>query len=271
MVCREHYPTQGATLRGEKTIHDFGGKVVFVSGATSGIGWSVAKAFQANGARVVGTGRDQDRLAMLAQEIDLAFTMDVTDSQSVDIALSAAQDVVGPIDILVNNAGIGLFREWDSTDVSDVQRVMDVNMMGVVRLTKAVLPGMIARGHGTIVQVASVAARRGYPQHTAYCASKHALLGWSRALRKEVAPKGVGVTVVCPPAVDTPFFARAGAPESMIKPAAMISADRVASALMDAVTRNQRCRIVGRRARLLDRIDRFAPSAMDQLQRWKHR
>ena len=164
-----------------------------------------------------------------------------------------------------------MFRDWDTTDISDVQRVMDVNLMGVVRLTKAVLPAMIARGQGTIVQVASVAARRGYPLHTAYCASKHALLGWSRALHKEVGPKGVGVTVVCPPAVDTPFFARAGAPDAMIKPAAMISADRVANALMDAVTRNQRCRIVGRRARLLDRIDGLAPGVMDQLQRWKNR
>ena len=143
-------------------------------------GLAAARAFKASGATVIGTGRDQARLMALGQEVDLALSLDVTDPSSVEIAVAAALDRHGKIDVLVNNAGVGLFKPWDETNIEDLSTILDVNLLGVARVTQAVLPSMVTAGRGVIVNVASVAGRRAYPRHTAYCASKHALIGWSR-------------------------------------------------------------------------------------------
>ena len=181
-----------------KQIERFAGKVVLITGATSGIGKACALAFGAEGAQVIGTGRDQARLMQLAESVDLALTLDVTDEASIRYGCQAALDRFGRIDILVNNAGIGLFRDWSETSESDFRRVLDVNLLGVMRMTRAILPSMIDQGSGIVVNVASVAGHRGYPRHTAYCASKHALVGYSRALRKDLQGTGVQIVEVCP-------------------------------------------------------------------------
>ena len=163
----------------------FEDRVVLVTGATSGIGLAIAQAFVEQGATVVGTGRDQARLMELAPQVDLALTLDLTAQRDVVTAVAAVQDRHGRVDVLVNNAGQGLFQDWQHTNVADMQRLMDVNLFGAVRLTRALLPGMLERRCGCIVNIASLAGERGYPGHTAYCASKHALIGWSRALHRD--------------------------------------------------------------------------------------
>lgn len=249
----------------------FQDQVVVVTGATSGIGLEVARAFAREGARVVGTGRDQARLALLAQEVDLALTLDVTDAEEVEMALSGVLDRYGRVDVLVNNAGVGLFKDWLSTPLGEVQRLLDVNLYGAIRCTQRVLGGMIERGQGTIVNVASVAGKRGYKNHTAYCASKHALIGWSEALRCEVAPEGVRVVVVCPPAVRTPFFENAGyltfdEDHPGFTP---MGPETVAAALVDATARGERERVVGLRAKVLNTLHLLAPEAIELLRRFK--
>ncbi|NOY28512.1 MAG: SDR family NAD(P)-dependent oxidoreductase [Oligoflexia bacterium] len=249
----------------------FEDKVVLVTGATSGIGAALATAFVAEGARVVGCGRDQGRLMSLASRVDLALTLDVTSQGSVDMAAAAVQDRYGRVDIVVNNAGIGHFQAWQDTTIVDFQRIMDTNLYGAIRVAQALLPGMVAQGEGVLVNIASVAGERGYPKHTAYCASKHAMIGWSRALTKDLRGSGVAVVLVCPPAVDTPFFENAGFPDYKAHHPglALMSPDAVAAGTLDAVAGRRTQVILSPRARALWLLDKLAPPLVEGLQRWK--
>lgn len=248
----------------------FRDKVVVVTGATSGIGLEVARQFTAAGAKVVGTGRDQAKLADLQKEIDLALSLDVTDETSVNIAAAAVLDRHGGVDVVVNNAGIGLFKPWQETPVAEVDRVMRVNLYGAIRVAHAFLPSLIAR-KGVLVQVASVAGRRGYARHTAYCASKHALIGFSESLRHDLKGTGCSVVVVCPPAVRTPFFENAGyltfdEDHPGLKP---MTAAEVADGILAATARRPRTVILSPRARLLDTIHVVSPGLLERIQAFK--
>lgn len=216
----------------------FQDQVVVVTGATDGIGRATARAFAAEGARVVGTGRDQGRLYALQPEVDLALTLDVTDAAQVAFARDAVVDRYGRVDVVVCNAGQGLFARWDQTSDKDLRRLLEVNVVGVARVAGAFLPDMVARKGGTLVVIASIAGLAGYPEQTAYCASKHAVLGWARALRAELKGTGVRVVVVCPPVVETRFFERAGAPDFFQKyTRRRLQPDEAARGIVDATAR----------------------------------
>lgn len=248
----------------------FVNKVVVVTGATSGIGREAARRFAATGAKVVGTGRSQERLAEIAKEVDLALTLDVTDPKSVEIATAAVLDRYKKVDVVVNNAGIGLFAPWEETDVDAIERVMAVNFYGAVRVARAFLPALIA-SNGVLVQVASVAGRRGYAKHTAYCASKHALIGWSESLRYDLAKTGADVVVVCPPAIRTPFFENAGYmtfeadhPGLQTMPVKEVGEEiwKAASTRPDTV-------ILTGRAKALDALNFLSPALLRRVQKYK--
>jgi hypothetical protein len=242
-----------------------------ITGATSGIGRSCALAFSREGATVIGTGRDQTRLADLDAHVDLALTLDVTDPKSVEVATQAVLDRYGRVDVLVNNAGIGLFSSWQDTDVSAMQKLMDVNLYGVVRVTQALLPSMLAANTGAVVNIASVAGRRGYAKHTAYCASKHALMGWSEGLRCDLAGTGVDVVVVCPPAVRTPFFENAGYMTFDEDHPGLVpmTPDEVAEGTLDATAKRRRVEILSPRAKALYLASVVAPGLLDRVRGMK--
>lgn len=248
--------------------HDFQGKTVFITGASSGIGAALAQAFQSAGATVIGTSRSADRLPSWLQH---GVVMDVTDADSVAQGCATVEQEHGAVDIVVNNAGIGLFMAWHETSIAEYQRIMDVNLYGAIRVTQALLPGMVERGSGTLVNIASVAGERGYPKHSAYCASKHAMLGWSKGLRKDLKGTGVHMVDICPPAIDTPFFENAGFLDYREKHPGLelMSPETVAEHTLDAVARKQRGRILGRRARILWLLDTLSPASLDLLQRFK--
>ncbi|MEC7232631.1 MAG: SDR family NAD(P)-dependent oxidoreductase [Planctomycetota bacterium] len=189
--------------------------LALVTGATGGIGGSIARRLAARGARVICTGRDAVRAeaiaAQLAEESGaecFGHALDVTDPASLD-SLERAVEGLGGLDWLVNNAGVAETAPLLSAESPALlHRLMDVNFRGPLELFERFGPGMFARGYGRVVQIASSAALGGYPYVSAYSASKHALLGWSRSAALECAPKGVAISTVCPHYVDTPLTDR---------------------------------------------------------------
>ncbi|HYW61133.1 MAG TPA: SDR family NAD(P)-dependent oxidoreductase [Xanthobacteraceae bacterium] len=181
------------------------GQHAFVTGGGRGIGRAVAAALARAGATVTVLGRSEAPLrAAVSAGAATGFTVaDVTDAATLNRQVSAAAVAHGPIAILINNAGSVASGPFSKADASVFRSMWDVHVMGAVYATQAVLPGMIARGFGRIVNIASTAGLRGYAYVSAYCAAKHALVGLTRALAAETAKSGVTVNAVCPGYTDT--------------------------------------------------------------------
>lgn len=185
---------------------------VVVTGASAGIGRAFALQYARRGATVVLVARGRDRLESVASEVVAAggrahvLAADVGDRADVEKAMRAALDLMGSVDVLVNNAGMAGGGAVAELDMDRIERVMAVNYLGAACATKVILPGMLERGSGTIINVASVAGRVGLPEAAAYSASKFALVGFSEALSAEVSRRGVRVLVVNPGPVRTATF-----------------------------------------------------------------
>jgi 3-hydroxybutyrate dehydrogenase len=184
-------------------------RVALVTGASRGIGRSIAERLAADGMRVVAAARSEDALAELVAALGeghRALTLDVGDAESIDRAIAALD---GPVDVLVNNAGIAESSPYAATDDAAWDRMMRINALGPMRLCRALVPAMCQTGWGRVITVASNAGLVGYAYSSAYCASKHAIIGYQRALALEVARAGVTVNAVCPGWVETAMAERA--------------------------------------------------------------
>jgi 3-hydroxybutyrate dehydrogenase len=183
------------------------GQHAVVTGGGSGIGAAIAHALVTAGAQVTLMGRDAARLAYQAEVLSEAGvvhvqSVDVTSADSVATAFAAAREH-GFIDILVNNAGQAEAAPFAKTDLALWQRMLDVNLTGVFLCTQEVLPGMLERRSGRIVNVVSTAGQVGYAYVAAYCAAKHGVIGMTRSLALEVATRGITVNAVCPGYTET--------------------------------------------------------------------
>ena len=177
-------------------------RVVVVTGGGKGIGKAVVERFAAAGDRVVAVGRDSDALG--ATSAAETIVCDVTDEERV----SSLFERVGPVDVLVNNAGAATSAPLARTTLEDWRALLEVNATGAFLCTRAVLAGMVERGAGRIVTVASTAARVGLRYTAAYTASKHAAVGLMRAVAAEAAGTGVTANAVCPTYVRTEMTER---------------------------------------------------------------
>jgi 3-hydroxybutyrate dehydrogenase len=178
-------------------------KHAVVTGGGRGIGAATARRFKELGYRVTLMARTRNEIEPLADEIGAyAVRVDVGDPASVEAAFMAA----GPVDVLVNNAGMVRPSLVTKTDVRVWEEHLKVNLTGAFLCSLKVLPGMISRGWGRIVNVAGTYGLRGEPYMAAYCASKAGLLGFTRALSVEVGDKGVTVNAICPGFVDSPLM-----------------------------------------------------------------
>ncbi|WP_296575646.1 SDR family oxidoreductase [Phreatobacter sp.] len=171
-----------------------GSQVVLVTGASSGIGRATADLLQARGHRVIGTSR---RASPGAAPWTWA-RLDVTDDASVTACVAGVLASEGRIDVVVNNAGLVMAGAVEDTAIEEARRSLETNVLGAMRLARAVLPGMRERGSGTIVNMGSLAGRVGMPFQGIYSASKFALEGLTEALAQEVAGFGINVALVAP-------------------------------------------------------------------------
>jgi NAD(P)-dependent dehydrogenase (short-subunit alcohol dehydrogenase family) len=192
------------------------GRTALVTGGGRGIGRAIALALGHAGAALVLTGRTADRLRDVADELaeagalaPLVAVMDVADPESITTALDRIRVERAAIDVLVNNAGIALSEPLGRTDLALWQRHLAINATAPYLLTRALLPGMLERGWGRVVNIASTAGLGGAPYISAYAASKHALVGLTRAVAAETAGSGVTVNAVCPGFVETELTERA--------------------------------------------------------------
>jgi NAD(P)-dependent dehydrogenase (short-subunit alcohol dehydrogenase family) len=182
---------------------------VLITGASSGIGRATAHRFADEGWNVVATMRDPNDAAELTDRDGVLVTrLDLLDSDSIVAAVAAGQERFGAIDALVNNAGYGAYGPLETMPMDVLRRQMDVNVMGLLEVTQAVLPGMRQQRSGVIVNVSSVGGRMAYPLGTAYHMSKWAVEGASEAMHYELRTFGIAVRIVEPGGVATDFGGR---------------------------------------------------------------
>ncbi|QSE75313.1 SDR family oxidoreductase [Aeromonas media] len=182
-----------------------------ISGGASGIGLAIAEALASQGVELVLVSR---RLGLLEQEAArlqrsygvrvLPLALDLCDGDQVRARHAEARERLGPIDLLVNNSGVGSDYLVQDLPESEWDRVMDTCAKGTFLLTQACLPDMLASRHGTVINIASQAAKNGYARASVYCAAKFAVLGFAKALREEVQHQGIRVHTLCPGLVQVP-------------------------------------------------------------------
>ncbi len=184
-------------------------RTVLVTGASSGIGRACAEAFARAGARLLLCARREDRLAELAASLDAevhAFALDVRDRAAVDAAVAGLPEGWAEVDVLVNNAGLAAgLGPLQEGDPDHWDRMLDTNVRGLLSVTRAVVPGMVARARGHVVNVGSLAGHETYPGGAVYCATKAAVDRITAGLRMDLLGSGVRVSTVDPGMVETEF------------------------------------------------------------------
>lgn len=194
------------------------GKIILITGATAGFGEATARRFASEGWRVIITGRRRERLEVLKRELEglhgtieggtvvHALRMDVRDNDAVQRTIESLPGDWKAIDVLVNNAGLAAgMAPIQEGDLEDWNAMLDTNVKGLLHVSRAVIPGMIERGKGHIVNIGSVAGKEVYPRGNVYCASKHAVDALSKAMRQDLLPHGIKVTQIAPGLAETEF------------------------------------------------------------------
>ena len=197
------------------TSSGLAGRVALVTGGAGGIGRAIAAALYAEGACVAVADLDGDGAAAYAAALERAGTgggravgvrIDVSNSSDVGAAIAVAERELGPVEVLVNNAGIDVIEPFVESKEETWRRIVEVNYLGPVLCTRAVLDGMIERGYGRIISISSDAGKVGSSGEVVYSGTKGGLIAFSKALAREVATSGITVNCVCPGPTDTPLL-----------------------------------------------------------------
>lgn len=230
-------------------VGSLAGKTALVTGASRGIGEYIVAELLRQGMNVALAARSADDLERVRGLTDPdgkrtgVFKCDVTDAESCRETVRAAVDKLGEIDVLVNNAGVEVLTPFADADLGQMRQIIDVNVIGLLQMTHAALPGMLRRGSGQIVNIASLAGLTPVPYNAVYSASKHAVVGFSDSLRMELERTGVGVSAICPGFVrEAGMFTRHS--EDAPALAGTSSPAEVAAAVVKAIRGNRRSIVV---------------------------
>jgi len=252
------------------------GKVVIVTGGTSGIGKALAFEFGKHGSRIVITGRRQEALDETKAELDkaniqnLAIQSDVSKKSDCEAVVKKTLESYGQIDILINNAGISMRASFEELELEVIEQVMDINFYGAVNATKYCLPEII-RNKGSIIGISSIAGYRGLPGRTGYSASKFALQGFLEAIRAELVHRDVHVLIAAPSFTASNIRKTAltadgkTQEESPRKEEKMMTAEQVASQIYVATKKRKRVLVFTFKGKLVRLLNYLTPGFLDKM------
>ena len=262
-----------------KVNNHFKGKTIWITGASSGIGESLAQEFSKMNTQLILSGRNQRRLDEIKNtclrngSTILTVPFDLSDRNSIDNSVDIVLERYGSVDLLINNGGISQRAFVQNSGLDVDQKIMAVNYFGNIALTKALLPSMLKQGHGHIAVTTSIVGKFGFPMRSAYSASKHALYGFYDTLRIEMADKNIKVSTICPGRIQTNISKHAlnekgeehGEMDEGQKNG--MPSDKAARKIVKALRRERREIVVGGKELLMLPIKRFTPWLFYQIVR----
>jgi short-subunit dehydrogenase len=250
---------------------DFTDQVTLITGASSGIGKQIALDFAGRGAIVVGCGQSISRLKETLKEVrrtsprSVMIGCDVGDAEQVRGMIGKVLDDFGKVDILINNAGVGMRSPFVETPLKTIEEMIRVNYLGAIYCTHELLPSMIARRSGHIVNISSGAGKIGTLNMAAYCGSKFALNGWAESLYHELKPLGINVSVVCPGPVRTEFNRDFRDSEPKAPANLIVSPESVAREVIKVIEKKRFEVIMPRWLALMCALQRYMPNCFRAL------
>jgi short-subunit dehydrogenase len=258
------------------TLND---KTILLTGASRGIGACIARELAKQHATIVCVSRSRAELETICAQVNaiggkgIGIPFDISDVEQLPALLRQIHQQVGSVDILINNAGIELYRAFQDYSLWEIQSVLSVNLVAAIELTRLLLPTMLEQRSGHIVNIASLAGKKGHPYDSIYSASKAGLLMWGNAIRQELVGTGVGISVICPGYVaQQGMLADTGIPSP---PLAGISLpEAVAIAVVRAIEQNKAEVIINQDlvteflTRLLLAVEQFFPRLGDAMNQW---
>ena len=259
-------------------MNDFTGKTIWITGASSGIGASLARILAAQGARLILSARSVDKLEAVRQDClnpddHVCLSLDLADPTSIETAWSRLQNIPRDVDILINNAGMTQRSRVLETQMEVYRHLLEVNFIAAVDLTRKVLPGMLERGAGQIVAISSLMGKFASPQRSGYAAAKHALQGFMDSLSAEVHAAGIRVLVASPGFVNTDVSRNAlrgdGTLHGKMDPeqAAAISAEKCAEQIVAAMVKGRAEVFPGGKERIGLLLHRISPTLLRRVMR----
>jgi short-subunit dehydrogenase len=255
------------------------GKTVLLTGASRGIGVFIARELAQKQATVVGVSRSQEGLDRVCAEINamggkaIGIPFDISKVEELPTLVEEIEELVGSVDILINNAGIEIYKAFPDYSLADLKSVLSVNLLAAMELTRLILPKMLHQRSGHIVNISSLAGKKGHPYDSAYSASKAGLLMWADALRQELAGTGVGIASICPGYIsDCGLLADTGVPAPSL--AGISKSKDVVKAVIRAIEKNKAEVMVNGGlpteilSKLLLAVEQFSPRLGDSVNRW---
>ncbi|BAZ12429.1 short-chain dehydrogenase/reductase SDR [Calothrix sp. NIES-4071] len=249
------------------------GKNVLLTGASGGIGEYIARALAKQKANVICVARSQAALEKLVTEIEqaggkaISIPFDISKVEELPSLVEQVTQTIGSVDIVINNAAIEKYRPFQDYSLDDIRSTLTTNLISGMELTRLLLPDMIGKGSGHVVNIASGSGKKGAPYNSVYSASKAGLIMWTDALRQELASSNVGVTVVCPGYTQAGMFLAFGL--SAPKMARVSQPSDVANAILRAIEKNHgEVMLDGFLTKLLFSYIQLVPDFGDRLYRW---